>query len=133
MNYRTDKGAHSVYALHFHLVQTTKYRRKVLTGDVDDFLKRYTQEVFERFGLEIIEQETDLDHIHILFSSKPSVTISKVINSFKSVTSRQLRLRFPALKKSVRHDVFWSKSYFLASVGQVTLEDIRHYVQTQKD
>jgi len=111
-----------------------KYRKKILTGNLDDRLKEITEEMSAIFGIQIIEQETDMDHIHILFSSKPSIAPSRFINSLKSVVSRRLRKEFPTvMKKHLWGGVFWSPSYFLASTGQVTLEAIRHYVETQKE
>jgi len=93
-----------------------------------------TRMVAEDFGVEIIEQETDKDHIQILFSSKRSLAASRFINSLKSVTSRRLRQELPSvMKKYLWGGVFWSPSYFVASTGQVSMEDIRHYVQSQKE
>jgi putative transposase len=134
MKYKLDKGCHSVYSIQFHLVMCVKYRRRVLTGELDERLKELVYEVAKSFKLEIIEQETDMDHIHILFSSRPAVAVSRFINSLKSVSSRILRKEFPVvMKKNLWGGAFWSPSYFLASTGQVTLEAIRHYVETPKD
>ena len=133
MEYKLDKGCHSVYALQFHLIMCVKYRKKILTGEIDDRLKDLVEQVAEHFKVEILQQETDKDHIHILFSSRPALSASKFINSLKSVTSRKLRKEFPALmRKYLLGGAFWSPSYFLATTGQVTLEAIRHYVETQK-
>ena len=88
-------------------------------------------EIASKFDVQVIEQETDLDHIHVLFASKPSVTLYKFINSLKSVTSRMIRKEFPEVKKDLWKDKFWSPSYFLASVGQVTLDDVKKYVENQ--
>ncbi|MDN5294440.1 MAG: REP-associated tyrosine transposase, partial [Eubacteriales bacterium] len=79
----------------------------------------------------IIEQETELDHIHILFASKPQVQLSKFVNSLKSVSARLLFREFPELKRELWEGHFWSPSYFLATVGEVKLEDVRRYVQSQ--
>ncbi len=134
MGYKLDKGCHSVYAIQFHLVMCVKYRKKILTGTLDDRLKEIAEEVTSKFGIQIIEQETDMDHIHILFSSKPAIAPSRFINNLKAITSRRLRKEFPAvMKRHLWGGVFWSPSYFLASTGQVTLEAIRHYVETQKE
>jgi putative transposase len=111
-----------------------KYRRRVLTGELDERRKVLVHDVAKSFKLEIIEQETDMDHIHILFSSRPAVAVSRFINSLKSVSSRILRKEYPAvMKKNLWDGVFWSLSYFLVTTGQVTLEEIRHYVETPKD
>jgi putative transposase len=111
-----------------------KCRKKVLTGTVDKRLKEIVREVADRFGIRIIGQESDMDHIHILFSSRPAIAISRFVNSLKAVTSRRLRKEFAeVMKRHLWGGVFWSPSYFLASTGQVTRETIRHYVETQKD
>lgn len=131
MKYKIDKGSHSVYCIQFHLVFCVKYRRKVLTETISQRLKSLVNEIALKFKVKIIEQETDMDHIHILFASKPSVTLSKFINSLKSVSSRMIRKEFPEVKKVLWKDKFWSPSYFLASVGQVTLDDVKKYVENQ--
>ena len=132
MNYTLDKGYHSVYAIQFHLALVVKYRKKILVGKVSERLKEITKEVAKHFGVKIIEQETDKDHIHILFSSRPSVAPSRFVNSLKSVTSRRLRKEFPKIvKKELWGDKFWSLSYFIATTGQVKLEDVKRYVQGQ--
>lgn len=134
MQYRLDTGCHSVYSIQFHLVMCVKDRKKILTGDLDERLKEIVTEMAGRFGIQLIEQETNMDHIHILFASRPSVAPSRFINSLKSVTSRRIRKEFPlVMKKHLWGGVFWSPSYFLASTGQVTREAIRHYVETQKE
>ena len=100
-----------------------------MTGDID----RRTRDVAETCGAGVIEQETDNDHIHILFSGKPTINLSRLIGRLKAVTAKVVRQEFPAvMKKYVWGGRFRSPSYFLASVGQVTLEDIRHYVETQE-
>lgn len=73
----------------------------------------------------------DKDHIHILFSSKPQVCLSHFINSLKSTSSRLLRKEFPSIKQALWGAAFWSPSYFLASTGEVTLDVLKEYVQSQ--
>ena len=132
MEYKLDKGCHSVYSLQFHLVLVVKYRKKVLVGKLAERLKEVVEEVAQHFGVEIIEQETDKDHIHILFSSRPTIMLSRFVNSLKSVTSRKLRREFPEfMKRELWGGKFWSPSYFIATTGQVKLEDVKRYVQSQ--
>ena len=87
MKYQLDKGCHSVYSLRFHYVCCVKYRKKVLTPEVSSRLKEISLGVAKKFGVQIIEQETDLDHIHVLFASKPQVQLSKFVNSLKDVNA----------------------------------------------
>lgn len=131
MKYSNDKGSHSVYNLQFHYVACVKYRRKVLTENVSVRLKEINLSVDTEVGVTIIEQETDRDHIHILFSAKPQIQLSKFINSLKSVSARLLFREFPDLKEKLWGGAFWSPSYFLASTGQVTLDVLKRYVENQ--
>ena len=131
MIYNNDKGSHSVYNLQFHYVACVKYRRKVLNDEITGRLKEINLSVAEEFGITIIEQETDGDHIHILFSSKPTVQISKFVNSLKSVSARLLFRQFPGIREKLWNGAFWSPSYFLATTGQVTLDVLKRYVENQ--
>lgn len=131
MRYTNDKGSHSIYNLQFHYVACVKYRRKVLTETVSARLKETNLSVAAEVGVTIIEQETDHDHIHILFSAKPQIQLSKLINSLKSVSARLLFREFPELKEKLWGGSFWSPSYFLASTGQVTLDVLKRYVENQ--
>ena len=131
MKYTNDKGSHSIYTLQFHYVACVKYRRKVLTETVSTRLKEINLSVAAEVGVTIIEQETDRDHIHIRFSAKPQIQLSKFINSLKSVSARLLFREFPELKEKLWSGAFWSPSYFLASTGQVTLDVLKRYVENQ--
>lgn len=133
MRYNTNRGNHSVYCFQFHYVACVKYRNKILNNKVSERLKEINKSVAEHFGIEIIEQETDKDHIHILFSSKPQIEISKFVNSLKSVSARLLFREFPEIKKQLWNGHLWGPSYFLATTGQVTLDILKKYVESQND
>lgn len=131
MKYQLDKGCHSVYSLRFHYVCCIKYRRKVLTPEISAYLKKVNEDIADKFGVKIIEQETDRDHIHIVFASKPQVQLSKFINYLKSASAMLIFQKFPAVKTILWGGHFWSPSYFLSTVGEVKLEDVKRYVQSQ--
>lgn len=131
MIYTNDKGSHSIYNLQFHYVACVKYRCEVLTVEITKRLKEINLSVAKESGISIIEQETNQDHIHILFSARPTIQLSKFINSLKSVSARLLFREFPELRQTLRNGSFWSPSYFLATTGQVTLEVLKRYVETQ--
>ena len=129
MEYKLDKGAHSVYALQYHLVQVVKYRREVfINDDIVDFLKQKTKEISSTFEVEIINQECDKDHVHIIFKAKPTLNIPKYLNALKTITSREIRRNFPEVKQKLWKDAFWSPSYFLTTTGQTTLDQLKKYV-----
>lgn len=132
MNYTFDKSSHSVYTLNYHLIMCVKYRREIfLTDDIIDELKQRTKRIAEGFDITIINQECDKDHTHILFSAKPSSNLIKFINSLKGATSKAIRHRFPEVKKYLWKSVLWSSSYCLITTGQVTLDQLKKYVEEQ--
>ena len=132
MIYNLDRGSHSVYSLHYHFVQCIKYRRKVLCDPkLVDFLKTKIHNISETYEVEVLNIECDKDHFHMIFTSKPTLDIPKYINTIKTITSREIRKEFPEVKLLLWEDTFWSRSYFLATTGQVTLDVLKKYVESQ--
>lgn len=133
MTYKFDKNSHSVYALTYHFIQCIKYRKKVLSfPEIIDELKRRTHNISESYGIEVVAMETDLDHIHILFKAKPQTNLILFINNWKSATSKALRNRFKEqIKNKLWNNKFWSDSYCIITTGQVTLDQVKKYVENQ--
>lgn len=132
MKYKLDKGAHSVSTLQYHLVQVVKYRRDVFTkSSTVDFIKQKVLEISNTFEVDILEQECDKDHIHIIFRAKPTLSIPKYINALKTITSREIKRNYPEIREKLWKETFWSPSYFLATTGQVTLSQLKAYVEGQ--
>jgi len=131
MEYDLDSSSHSVYSLNYHLILVVKYRRKVFDDDeIVDELKSRTKTISGNYGVEITNQEVDEDHIHILFSSKATTDITKFINALKTGTSKAIRHRYEVEDKLWK-DVFWSDSYCLITTGEVTLDQLKAYVENQ--
>jgi REP-associated tyrosine transposase len=120
-----------VYICRYHVVFCPKYRRKVLTSPIDERLKTILIEQIERWGQELIELEVMPDHVHLLVGCDPQFGIHRLIKLLKGYSSHQLRSEFPALKR--RLPSLWTNSYFCATVGGVTLETLKRYVESQKD
>jgi putative transposase len=134
MRYKLDRSAHSVYSLHYHLVVVIKYRRKALYDDViRERLKQIVWGLSDELGIEILAQEPSEDHLHILFKATPTTNLSNVVNVIKGVTARRLRQEFPQTKDFLWGDSFWSNSYFIASTGQVSLDVLMQYVESQME
>ena len=134
MPYKFDKSAHALYTLNYHFVQCIKYRRKVLTTtEIIDELKLRTKKIAESYRIEILSQETDIDHIHILFKATPQTNLVKFINNWKSATSKRLKNKFPQIKKKLWKEHFWSGSYCLITTGQTTLDQLKKYVKNQSE
>lgn len=88
-------------------------RRKVLAKDVTEKLKYIVLDISKEFKVDIIEQKTDQDHVHILFKTNPTVNVTKNINSIKGVSSRKLFQEFPDIKKKLWRCHLLSRSYCL--------------------
>lgn len=132
MKYKLNRSAHSVYSLHYHLVVVIKYRRKALYDEaIRERLKQIIWSLSDELGIEILAQEPAEDHHHILFTATPTTNLSTVVNVIKGVTSRRLRQEFPQTKEFLLGDSFWSNSYFIASTGQVGLDVLMSYVESQ--
>lgn len=133
MRYKLGKSSHAVYSLTYHYIAVVKYRRKIFISDkIINRLKTINYDIAEKFGIEIINQETDLDHIHILLKATPKVELTKFINSLKGVSARKLFQEFPEIKNQLWKGKIWNPSYFLCTTGQVTLDQLIHYVNSQE-
>lgn len=130
MRYDTQSGSHSKYSLQYHLILATKYRHNLLKGEVGEDLKQQVDSIAENKDIEVLNKETDEDHIQILFRATPTTELSKFINSLKGATSRKLRNKYDHLQK---HSALWSPSYFLATTGEVTLDQLKEYVENQDE
>ena len=119
-----------VYICRYHVVFCPKYRRKVLTPPLDERLKVILAEQIERWGQELIEMEVMPDHVHLLVGCDPQFGIHRLVKLLKGNSSHALRAEFPALKR--RLPSLWTNSYFVSTVGGVTLETLKRYVENQK-
>ncbi|MGA9401130.1 IS200/IS605 family transposase [Haladaptatus sp.] len=130
MVYNLQTGSHTVYALQYHFVTVTKYRADVLTDEISERIGEVVNDLAGDFGVEIQTVNGGSDHIHILFTAKPTTDMTKFINSMKGVTSRKIRSEYPEVKQSLK-DSFWQPGYFLASTGQVSIDVLMDYVENQ--
>ena len=133
--YQLDKSSNAVFSLVYHLIIIVKYRKKVFTTEeILSRAKTLMEKASDEFGVQIIEQECGEDHIHILFRAKPTLELTKYVNILKGHSSRALRKEFPEhLKNKLWGDSFWSPSYFLATTGNVTIDILRKYIESQRD
>jgi putative transposase len=128
-----NKKHNAVFSLFYHLIICTKYRRKIFINDkIITELKSYVEELSPKIGGEIIEIGCGEDHIHILFSSKPTLNITKFINILKTRTSVRLKRDFyEEIKEKLWKEHIWSPSYYIASTGNISLEKLTKYIENQ--
>lgn len=131
MKYEVNR--HSCYYLKYHLVLVTKYRHPVINNNIKQQLFDIAYNVFENhWGIKIDCINTDKDHIHILFSSKPQINLVDLVNNFKTVSSRLIRKNnSDYLKSYYWKPYFWSNSYFIAGVSENTESIVNQYIKNQ--
>ena len=130
MKYNLQTGSHTVHALQYHFVTVTKYRATILTDDICERIGEIANDLAGDFGVEIQSVNGGNDHIHVLFTAKPTTDMTKFINSFKGVSSRKVRQEYPEVKQALEES-FWQPGYFLATTGQVSIDVLMEYVEDQ--
>ncbi len=119
-----------VFSCKYHIVWCPKYRRKVLVGDVEKRLKEIINELALELNVEIIEMETDKDHIHILIDIDPQFGVMKFIRLAKGRSSKLLRDEFQHLKTKL--PTLWTNSSFISTIGGAPLEIVKQYIENQQ-
>ncbi len=127
-----SKGAHTVYVLQYHLVWITKYRYQVLVGDVAYRVRELIRQTCLAYDVKIIKGHVSKDHVHLMVSAPPTISVSKLVQALKGRSSRKLQMEFPQLGKRYWGKHMWGRGYFCASTGNVTDETIKAYIDGQE-
>lgn len=129
MEYKSNRNV--VYSCKYHVVWCPKYRRKVLTGEIEARLKELIVETAKGTNADVIEMEVMPDYVHLLIEVDPQYGINKAVRHIKGVSSHALRSEFPSLKS--RLPTLWTNSYFVSTVGGAPLSAIKQYIENQKN
>jgi putative transposase len=120
----------SVYNLGYHLIWCPKWRRKVLIDEVADRLRELLLEKAEKIGVSIESMEIMPDHIHLFVKASPVDAPHWIVQQLKGYSSRFLRMEFGSLRS--RMPCMWTRSYYIESVGHISEETIKRYIEGQK-
>jgi putative transposase len=124
---------HCVFRLSYHLVLVTRYRRKVITGEMLKRLNEIFEKTLQKWECRLIEFNGEQDHVHLLFEATPVIQLSVLTNNLKTVSSRLIRRDFKEeVNRYYRKPVFWHRSYCILSAGGAPLSVIRQYIENQK-
>ena len=122
-----------VYNINYHVVWSVKYRRKVLTSNIEARLKEIAQDTAAEKGFVIHLLEVgEKDHVHAFLSGHPKVSVSYMVKMLKGITGRKLLYEFPELKEKLWKGQLWNSSYYVETVGSVSEESTRAYIEKQK-
>lgn len=128
MNQYTNKNG-IIYINQFHIIFSPKYRKPVLTGNVEKRLKEILYEEADKMNVDIKALEIMPDHVHMFIEFDPRLMLHKVIKQFKGKSSHILREEFPFLKSSMPS--LWTRSYLSCSVGNISGDVIKEYIESQ--
>jgi putative transposase len=131
----SDKIYHSdhsiVYSCQYHVVFCPKYRRSVLVDGIDVRLRELIFEKQQEYLYTVIDVEVLPDHVHMILDVDPRLGISDIIGKIKGYTAHTLRAEFPGLRS--RLPSLWTRSKFVSSVGAVSLDIVKRYIENQKN
>jgi putative transposase len=122
--------SHTKWRCQYHIVFAPKYRRQVIYGKLKSEIGKILREICQRNGVEIIEAEACSDHIHMLVSIPPKMSVSKFMGILKGKSSLMIFDRFANLKYRYGNRHFWCRGYYVDTVGR-NKNAIAKYIQNQ--
>ena len=126
-------GQHTVYHHRYHIVWITKYRYRVLYGNLRLRVREVIAQVAEEMGIKIVNGVLSKDHIHLFVSIPPHIAVSQFIKIAKGRSSRRIQQEFPEIRKKYWGRHFWGRGYFSTTSGNVTDEIIGEYLDNHVD
>jgi len=127
---RWTKSKTSVHNVAYHLIWCPKYRRAILTGKVEQRLKQLLKQKAKENAWKIETMEIMPDHVHVFVKANPVASPHWIIQQFKGYSSNILRKEFPHLKSKL--PTLWTRSYYCESVGHISEDTIKKYIEEQK-
>ena len=132
---RKDNLTHSrasVYNINYHIVWSVKYRRKVITPEIESYMREIIHQIADAKGFHVDEFESGhMDHVHLFVTAPPKLSPSLIIQYLKGITGRKLLEKYPELRKQLWKGELWNHSTYIETIGDVSSETIRKYIEHQ--
>lgn len=126
--YRTTET--TVYCCRYHIIFCPKYRRKVLCEPIAERFKQIVMSMQNEQNFFVLGMEVMPDHVHMLLDIDPTIGVNVVVSRIKGKTAHILNREFPELTRKL--PTLWTRSKFIATVGSVSLEVVKKYIEEQK-
>jgi putative transposase len=124
------RSSHAVWDCRYHLVWSTKYRRRALQKPEQEACEKLLRRIAEKYGMNIVSSEVDDDHVHLYVEIPPQRSVGEAVRILKSISARAMFKRFPNIKRHLWGGHLWEASYFARSVGDgVTAEMVKRYIE----
>lgn len=127
-----EHGRTCVYSIGYHFAWSTKYRREVLQGSVEVFLKELFHNIAIEYKFDIVALEVMPDHCHLFMRAHPKHSPSVIAKLLKGISARKLFQEFPKLKKQLWRGHLWNPSYYVGTAGSLSENVIKKYIEEQK-
>ena len=123
-----------VYSINYHIVWCVKYRRKVLTGEIESRLYELLKLIAEEKGFNVVQCKIgEGDHIHCFVSAPPKLSVTAIVKYLKGISGNILFQEYPELRQQLWKGQLWNGSYFVETIGSTSEENIRQYIERQKN
>lgn len=128
-----SKG-HCKFLLRYHLILVCKYRLKLMSAsNISSDIKKLSEQIAKKHNVDIWYLESDKDHIHYMVEVEPNTNLANFVKTLKSYTTYHIWKKYPNyLRKCFwKERTFWSDSYFIASIGEVSSDTLKEYIENQ--
>ncbi len=122
-------GNHTISQLQAHIVWVTKYRYKVLKGNIQQRCRELLIQIYDSEDIRILKGVVSRDHIHMHIEYPPSKSLSDIVKKLKGRTSRKLQMEFKELSKQYWGKHFWAIGYGVWSTGNITEDTVDEYLE----
>ena len=124
---------HVTYKLAYHFVWCPIYRKKILVDRLATFIEQEIRPSWEANTWTIGALNVQADHVHLFLSAPPNVSPSQIAHTLKGTTGRLVFQRFPEVKKQLWGGAFWSRSYYVGSIGDMSVDTVLNYIESGQD
>ena len=122
----------SVCNINYHVVWTVKYRRKILTSEIESYLKELVQQIAKEKGFTVQLFECgNQDHVHCFITAPPKLSVTTIVKYLKGITGRKLFEQYPNIRNQLWKGQLWNHSYYCETIGSVSEENIKRYIERQ--
>lgn len=117
----------------YHLVLVIKYRGVLISEEFFDSLMAIFMKIALEHGIVVRQVNWEFDHIHVLFEAEPGTDLDEFVKSYQTISSEIMKKHYPIIKGRLWIRDFWQGNYFIATTDEADIEDIRRYIETQRE
>jgi putative transposase len=129
----TKRTKHTTYKIGYHMVWCPKFRKDILKGEIATFVEEEIRRLCENNKWTIGALNIQEDHVHLFIGAPPAIAPSQIANTLKGITARQVFKQFPEVKKQLWGGAFWSRSFYVGTVGDMSADVVQKYIELGQD